>query len=326
MKAFAGVVLCFVMVFGPLIVPAAANQLSNFKTVFSTDFAMFGFGGMRGIGSGSITVSGVTGTVTSALLYWHGPTNSTDPNANASVTFNGTAITGTNIGLSSDNCWSFTNSQAYRADVTSLVTGNGAYTLSNFLKTDADINGVSLLVFFNDGNPANNRDIVIFDGNDSNQPNSYDPLGWSASLPGINYTSGTVFMRLIVSDGQSFTDNGVAINGNTILPAGGLNFQGDTLPNGPSASSTNGGLWDHFSSDITSLLTPGVNNLTLTSIDGSSDCLSLIAVIFDLPAGAAPGAPIVATPIPTMTEWGMIILVVLTGLGSVLYIRKLKRV
>src|SRR5439155_1347401 len=36
----------------------------------NTDVGEFGFGGMRGNGTGSITVSGITGTVTRALLYW----------------------------------------------------------------------------------------------------------------------------------------------------------------------------------------------------------------------------------------------------------------
>src|SRR5437870_6705369 len=90
--------------------PAAANELGNQITVSNTDVVSAGVGGMRGgSGSSSILLSGVSGTVTQALLYWHGPTNSTDPAANASVTFAGTPITGTNIGFSDDNCWSFDN-------------------------------------------------------------------------------------------------------------------------------------------------------------------------------------------------------------------------
>src|SRR3990172_269693 len=142
--------------------PAEANDIAKFETVFATDFASAGFGGMRTIGTGDITISGVSGTVTRALLYWHGPTDSADTAANASVTFAGTGITGTNIGLSSDNCWGFVNSQAYRADVTSLVTGNGTYSLANFIKASVEINGASLLVFFDAGNDTNNLHLVIF--------------------------------------------------------------------------------------------------------------------------------------------------------------------
>jgi hypothetical protein len=311
-------------------VPANAGSLAPFATVPNTDFTWFGYGGIRGNGTGAITVSGVTGTVTYAVLIWQGPTNNaTDNAANAVVTFNGTSVTGTNIGNSSDNCWGFTNSRAYQANVTSLVTGNGAYSLANFRKATApvaDINGVSLLVFYNDGNATNNRDYAIFLGNDSNQSNSFDPVGWSAALNGITYTSGTATMRLIVADGQSFSDNGFAINATTVLPAGN-NWNGvggglNGVVNGPSASGTSGGLWDHSSTDITARLTVGNNNLALTDVGGSSDCLSLIGAIFDLPGGSAPpgppppvGPPVATGPvdIPTLSEWGVLLLALLTG-------------
>ncbi len=285
-----------------------ASNLVNFTTVPNTDFATFGAGGMRGQGTGSIVVTGVSGTVTVAYLIWMGPTNDTG-DANASVTFNGTAITGVNIGNSNDNCWGFTNSKAYRANVTSLVSGNATYTLANFRKPGnvADINGVSLLVFFNDGNSANNRDYVVFNGNDSNINNTFDANGWNASLSGIVYTSGPVTMRMIVSDGQTFPDDEFRINNTTILPSGGNNWQGNTVPDQGTAFSTSGGLWDHKSFDVTALFTPGPNTLTIQPTTYISDCLAMIAAIFDLPAGAAPPTPTftpggpVATPTPTLT-------------------------
>jgi len=45
-------------------------------------------------------------------------------------------VTGVNIGFSDDNCWSYLNSQAYRADVTELVRrhGNGTYSLTGSAK------------------------------------------------------------------------------------------------------------------------------------------------------------------------------------------------
>jgi hypothetical protein len=276
-----------------------ANDIAPYQTVYGTDYVSAGYGGMRGIGTGTITLAGVSGTVTKALLFWHGPTNSADPTVNAAVTFNGAPIVGTNIGLSSDNCWGFTNSQAYRADVTSLVTGNGAYSLANFTNASAEINGVSLMVFFNDGNVANNRDIVMFDGNDSNTPNSYDATGWNVSLPGINYSSGSASMELHVSDGQTFEDAALILNAQTLAAAPDV-FQGDSVPNGPGLR--NGGLWDIKSYDVTSYLTPGPNTLTLTSGYSGGDCLSLIAAVVNLPAGAAPAQPnptaVAAKPTP----------------------------
>lgn len=269
---------------------AQATDLTFFKTVFNTDFASAGFGGMRGLGTGTINLSGVSGTITEAYLYWHGPSNATAaaaPTANATVTFNGTDVTGTFLGISSDNCWGFSNSLAYRADVTSLVTGNGVYSLANFVKPGGiDINGVSLIVFFNDGDNTNNRDVVMFNGNDSNINNAFDAPGWNITLAGINYTSGNAAAQFHVSDGQTFPDAAIIANSTTLVPPGNI-FQGDSVPG---TRSLNGFLWDIKSFNVTSLLSPGLNTLNITS-GVNSDCLSCILIAVDLPAGTAPDQP-----------------------------------
>ena len=269
---------------------ASASDLTSFKTVFNTDFASAGYGGMRGVGTGTIALSGVSGTVSEAYLFWQGPTNAaaTDTGANASVTFNGNAIAGTFLGISSDNCWGFQNSMAYRADVSSLVTGNGNYTLANFLKSNADINGASLVVFFNDGNSTNNRDVVMFDGNDSNISNPYDAPGWNITLAGINYSSGIANAQFHVGDGQTFPDAALIANGTTLAPAGAV-FDGNSVPGGAGGPS-NGFLWDIRDFNVTSLLSPGLNTLNITS-GLNSDCLSCVMIAIDLPAGAAPEQP-----------------------------------
>ena len=292
------------LVIAPAVHPATAyaSDIANFTTVYGTDVVQAGFGGMRDNGIGTLTVSGVSGTVTKALLYWHGPTNSTDPAANAAVTFAGNAVTGTNIGFSSDNCWSYANSQAYRADVTTFVTGNGSYSLAGFVKDSGaiNVNGASLIVFFDDGNAANNRDVVLFDGNDSNKPNAFDANGWNVSLPGINYVSGTANITMHVSDGQSYPDDALVLNGSTLVPAGAI-FQGDSVPFG--SFDNNGHLWDIKSFDVTSFLSPGPNTLTLTT-GYLNDCLSLVVAAIDLPAGAAPPTPAHLTLAKTVDNTG----------------------
>ncbi len=278
--------------------PAQANDIVPLDTQFGTDVAVFGLGGMRGLGAGSITVSGVSGSVTRALLFWHGPTDSSDPAANATVSFAASTVVGTNIGVSSDNCWGYTNSQAYRADVTSLVTGNGAFALANFTKSGVEINGVSLVVFFDDGNASNNRDFVMFDGNDSNTSNTYDADGWNVNLSGVNYASGSASLDLIVSDGQLFDDAALLINATTLV-AGPLVFQGDSVPS--AGSNNNGLLWDVKSYDITSSLTPGPNTLAFTT-GYQSDCLSLVMAAVNLPAGSAPNQPTTTTTTASTTS------------------------
>lgn len=292
---------------------ANATNLSYYTTVYGADYTTAGYGGMRGDGTGSLSLSGITGSVMKAYLYWHGPAYVPYPTANQSVDFNGTAISGTFLGISSDNCWGFADSLAYRADVTSLISGDGNYSLANFMKSGtADINGVSLITFFDDGNSANDRDVVIFDGNDSNISNPYDADGWNITLSGIDYTSGTAAISFGVSDGQAFADAGIIVNGTTLVPDGAV-FDGNSVPNGPSASVTNGGLWDIKSWDATALLTPGLNTLNITS-GVNNDCLSCIHILVDLPAGAAPPPP---NNNPSVPEPGTLALLAagLIGLG-----------
>jgi hypothetical protein len=260
--------------------------LPNGLSVTNTDVAESGYGGMRGTGTGTIQVSGVTGPVTHAFLYWNGPTNSADPAANASVTFNGTGVTGTNIGFASPNCWPFDNSQSYRADVTSLVAGNGTYSLANFTKADADINGVSLIVFYSDANSGNDRTIVLWNGNDSNKPSTFDPPGWDETITGVPYPgSGVAKLDFVAaSDGQHAPDDEILLNGQSVVPVG-PTFEGDSTPHGD--FDLLGDLWDVKTGliDITSFLTQGSNNtLHLTSGAPGNDCVSLVVVAANVPA------------------------------------------
>jgi hypothetical protein len=263
-------------------------------SVSNIDVGEFGVGGMRGNGTGSIAVTGVTAPVIGAYLYWNGPTNSTDPASNASVTFNSTPIVGTNIGTASDNNWGFQNGQSYRADVTSLVAGNATYALSNFRKTGvagtiADINGVALIVFYDDGNSSNDRNVVAWNGNDSNLAFGADPADWAETISGVPYPGGgSASLDLVVSDGQSYSDADVVLNGNTGDPvaAGPSIFQGASGPNySGNPSGVTGSLWDVKSFDITRFLVSGSNTLNLTS-GTAGDALSLVVALANVPASA----------------------------------------
>jgi len=253
----------------------------------NVDVGEFGAGGMRGgDGTGSIDVSGVDGPVAKALLYWNGPTNSDDPNVNAQVSFAGTTVTGTNIGVAGDNNWGFLNSQSYRADVTGLVSGNGTYALANFTKELADINGVALVVFYVNGSGADNRNVVLWNGNDSNCGPGGSPETWDETITGVPYVGGSASLDFVVGDGQTFADDALVVNGTTIVPAGSI-FDGNTGPNVVG----NGSLWDVKSFDITSVLTAGSNDLHLTT-GTLEDCLSLVVAAANVPASA----PVITAP------------------------------
>jgi hypothetical protein len=306
MRKLVGSIAIVVAAGGLITTLVGASDIELGATQFGTDVVYAGVGGVRGSGVDSeatLTVAGASSDITQALLYWHGPTNSADPASNAAIAFDGTDITGTNIGTSDNNCWGFQNSQAYRADVTDLVTGDGAYVVSKFIKIVADnsieINGFELVVFFDDGDDTNDRDVVLFEGNDSNQSNAFDANGWNVSLDNINYDSGAAGIQMIVADGQSYPDGSLQLNAQT-LDAGPNLFQGDTVPDDGTSASHNGTLWDSKRYDITSFLTAGDNDLELTHTY-TNDCLSLIVAAIDLPAGAAPGQPTTTTTPTTPT-------------------------
>ena len=273
------------------------RSVSNYNTFTETDFVSAGVGGLRDVGTGTITLpsSFTYSSVTQAYLYWHGVSNAPS-GAGQNIVVNSTPVTGVKLGVSSDNCWAHSNSQAYRADITSLLRSSSTrqFKLSDF--DDLNPNGASIIVFYNDGNNANNRDVVLFEGNDSNQNFSgfpgdpdapADPAGWDVSLSGIKYTSGTVNIQMHVGDGQPFPDGALIVNGSVIAEAGAV-FDGNTVPGGQ--------LWDIRSFNVTSLLSPGPNTLHLTS-EINSDCLSLILAVIDLPAGTSPASENVSVPL-----------------------------
>jgi hypothetical protein len=68
-------------------------------------------------------------------------------------------VTGDLIGTSGCDGWAFSPynqvaGQAFRADVTSLVTGNGSYFVSNFKPMRLTIQGASLVVIYDAATPV----------------------------------------------------------------------------------------------------------------------------------------------------------------------------
>jgi hypothetical protein len=292
-------------------------------------------GGNRQGGTAAITLTGVSGSVKQALLYWHGIDNFTirtsgaqpadgsstgGRNKNAvanqmhaescdgfynvpTILFNGSSVTGVPLGDSETNCWGDGSSRAFRADVTALVPGNGVYTLSNMTTDECDdVNGASLIVMFNDSNPANDRDLVFAEGNDGSLqfffPGETD--GWHATVPDLIYTSGPVALQLHIADGQAFDASGLDDSTLTISTGGSSveipdaldRYDGTSTPNAgfsrSEAAGVPGSLWDIHTFDISSAFTvPGTYTL---SLDGQErfggDCLGLVLAILDLPAAA----------------------------------------
>lgn len=184
----------------------------------STDVAVAGVGGIgeRGPpglgGAGVIALGGVSGSVQKAWLYWHGIdlekltygfVGGNFDYDEAAIEFEGNNITGTRIaGMGDNNCWgndTSPNQQTaalYRADVTALVQarGNGDYVFSGLADgAGHSANGMSLIVYFNDGNPANDLHVRHFEGLKAI---------WNTTFK-VYYQGGPVEAILHVADGQA---------------------------------------------------------------------------------------------------------------------------
>jgi hypothetical protein len=184
----------------------------------STDVAVAGVGGIgeRGPpgdgGAGVLALSGVSGTVQQAWLYWHGIdwqraqygfVGGNFDYDEASIEFDGQTVSGTRIaGMGSNNCWgndSSPNTETaalYRADVTALVQaqGNGDYVFSGLSDGPGhSANGLSLIVYHDDGDPGNNVRVRHFEGLKAD---------WNTTFE-VYYQGGPVEAVLHVVDGQS---------------------------------------------------------------------------------------------------------------------------
>ncbi len=273
---------------------AAVNQnpmmvrkpISYYDTFTETDFVSAGVGGLWNAGSGTIELpnSFSNQSIKKALLYWHGLSNSTSATGQQ-INVNSNKITGVRIGLSYGRL-GYTNSQAYRADVTEVLRSSAgrAMKLSEF--GNLVPNGASVVVFYDDGNSHNNRDVVIFDGNECNfefegvpgiPEAPRDPMDWSVKLEGVNYFKENAFLQLHVSGGSSSNDGEIIVWPMSMISRPDI-FSGTSVPGG--------GRWDILDVEINSILSPGLNNVELFS-PLEADRINLIVALYDLPAKIA---------------------------------------
>jgi gliding motility-associated-like protein len=74
----------------------------------------------------------------------------------------------TNIGSDIDKCWGFPGTTSYRADVTSIISGNGNYVFSGFPVGPAggqdDVDGFAMMIIYRDPTATWEGHINIWDG------------------------------------------------------------------------------------------------------------------------------------------------------------------
>lgn len=281
-----------------LITVSNAVPLTLARIEANVDWTSAGISGVGG-GEGSIELTGVTGRVVQAFLYWHGidviANGGDGVYDNATVMVNGSPVNGVSLGDATTNCWGEGSSRAFRADVSAVVGGDGTYLITGLTANPGhSANGVSLIVIFDDGDDSNNRDVVFFEGNDSNVPDNFpgEDEGWNATLSDIEYRGGVVQAQLHVADGQSFADADLTFSssaGTVTIPDSPFLYDGNSVDSAGTSRAIDGELWDIHNLEITPAFgSPGTRTLNMSGLVDSGDCLSLVLALLDLEPGSAP--------------------------------------
>jgi hypothetical protein len=261
--------------------------------------------GLRNRGGGAFNVSGVTGPVQAAYLYWAVLTaTATIPKAVEKVTIArllptgaptplSATVTGTLLTTAGDPCWGSYGTQIFRAAVpTTVATGNGTYKITLLKGASGLTNGadpwVSGAVF-----PAWEGASLVIVGSGNADVEIFDTVIQSEFYTNLEYyldfyyftanaANGSTVLHLIGADGQTGSsyypsltgeqtwENGVQIAGSgfSVPPVGGQN--GDSDWDGTIAGPLPQ-LWDDTAHDITNL----VNGYyyTYNQFNSYGDCL-----------------------------------------------------
>ena len=289
-------------------VPAGAVDSATAPTVFATVDVRGGYVasgvGLRNRGSGTITVTGIPAgaTVSRAFLVWSILGGSTPGSAFPVGKLNGKAVTGTLAGSGPSPCWTpwTIKGFAYRADVTSLVTGNGSYALSGFASGRTDgadpffsavtpplAEGASLVVVF--AKPAYPQTRVMvaagyhmtYDAQSAGERT----FGWgfaaSNPVPEVRTT-------FIGADGQlNFTEPPSTFAGRPVAAA---DWDGTDAP---VARYSYGNLWDTDTASVGSFVKPGATSAVVRVAGGGAvagtngECMAWVGQVVSVGANGA---------------------------------------
>lgn len=225
----------------------------------------------------TITIAGIPAgaVVQRVFLYW-----AISGGSDTTATINGQGVTGANILIAGGTCWGPPSTATFRAEVGSLVPGNGNYVIAGLPSSinpgSPDTNGAALVVVYS--RPASGilRRIMIRDGAiTTDNPNDQVTDTFTGVMPPI---SSVGRFHLIVGDGQ-------------VTPDGVLQFNGATLGT-DQFSGGEGPLWDVVDYDV--LVTNAIVNATWSHVS-LNDCLLFETAILEFDVAECGDGLITAT-------------------------------
>jgi hypothetical protein len=283
--------------------PVEPDVMVSIKVPLTFNNAGYGTGGvaLRNRKLGVLNISGVTGKVQAAYLYWAylftQTPNATQPIVITRVNGSGATVSGTLLAVGGDPCWGSHGIAVYRAPVPlTVATGNGSYevTLSavqSALGTGEDpwdghvvfpaAEGASLVII-----GTGTYTVEIYDTAIPSGETFHASLSYSLTLP-AKATHTSTLWNSISADGQighSRTAT-VGISGETTT----INGVGIAGPGNPGADSDWDGssgwplpqLWDDTGHDITTATPDGTTTLKVSIAKSGGgildDCISTIA-------------------------------------------------
>jgi hypothetical protein len=246
--------------------------------------------GMRNLGYGTISITGVPAgaTVKSATLMWDILADASDPSFGQG-TLDGQQVTGTQWASGASPCWPVGSNFSYEADVTSLVSGNGSYSLAGFASGQTDgadpwtagsapplLEGATLVVVYQLSSMPE-ADIQIAEGaTETDSGNSA-----TATLNGFTVSAHpAVTTTYIVADGQ-LPGNTASFDGTTLPGVGFPGADPQAVPN-----YSQGNLWDTVTADVSSYASPGDTSASV-AVTGNDDCLVWVGQVLSVNTPAA---------------------------------------
>jgi len=200
------------------------------------------------------------------------------------------------LGPANGDCWEGKKAYAYYVDKSYDCDSSPTQLVISEICDMSILNGFSLMVFYDDGDDSNNRDITIVHGNDVNfGADSPSRWGWNVDIFVSPEAQSDVIAEFHISDVEyknseyygSIFLNGVEVSSETINP-----LTPDSLP----AKSSE--YWDRHTFDIPNIVDGQINNVfsscsqfVETEDDAAAvatqDCQLLIAVVLSSPTWVA---------------------------------------
>ena len=247
----------------PLGVFAAPVPLTERTRIEVTgNYAAAGLG-MRDVGAGTISLPlPADAVIQRALLYWAVMDAAPSP-ALAQGVLNGSPVTGTLTGATSNPCWPSGPIHGYVADVTGTAV-SGANALSGFAAAGVPqlFEGASLVLAYSQPGSAR-RVIMVQDG----AVTMAFPPPATTTFTGFAANGVSAGTSWIVADGQQGLDNRIHVDGTLVA---------DHVVNGAGPGTQ---YWDTDTRDITSFVPAGDTDVQVGLESFANDCITWIAQV-----------------------------------------------